>query len=225
MSRETYKNSHQSHENKKENRHIFGEVQSCVIEALRRATAERHRQVETQVRLGAEFDIGHYRCVLQCFEAFLAPWEACIAASLPPRLQHWFSARQRLALLRLDLAALSTPPLGLPDKAFELALPSLAAAFGSLYVMEGSALGGQVIARQLARPLARQHGIGAENGGAYFGGAGDGTAAKWREFRQFLEQEVGSSPACRAHACTAAVQTFDALIMTLQRSIHEPAAT
>ena len=197
-----------------------GEVQSCVIEALRRATAERHRRVEAQVRLDADFGVGHYRCVLQCFEAFLAPWEACIAAALPLRLQHWFSVRQRLALLRLDLAALSAPPLDLPDKAFELALPSLAAAFGSLYVMEGSALGGQVIARQLAR----QHGIGAANGGAYFGGAGDATAAKWREFRQLLDQEVGSGAASRAHACTAAVQTFDALIMTLRRSMHEPAA-
>jgi heme oxygenase len=145
---------------------VEGELQASVIEALRRATAERHRRVEAQVRLDAEFDVGHYRCVLQCFEAFLARWEACITACLPPRLQHWFSERQRLPLLRLDLAALSAPPLVLPDKAFELALPSLAAAFGSLYVMEGSALGGQVIARQLAR----QHGIGAENGGAYFEG-------------------------------------------------------
>ena len=200
---------------------VEGEEQSYVIEALRCATAGRHRRVEAHVRLDTDFGVGHYRCVLQSFEAFLAPWEACIAASLPPRLQHWFSARQRLALLRLDLAALSAPPLDFPDKAFELALPSLAAAFGSLYVMEGSALGGQVIARQLAR----LHAIGAENGGAYFGGSGDGTAAKWREFRLLLEQEVGPSAASRAHACTAAVQTFDALIMTLRRSMHEPAAT
>lgn len=200
---------------------VEDELQSSVIEALRRATAERHRTVEAQVGLDAQFDVRHYCCVLQCFEAFLARWEACIAASLPPRLQHWFSRRQRLPLLRLDLAALSASPLVLSDKAFELALPSLAAVFGSLYVMEGSALGGQVIARQLAR----QHGIGSENGGAYFGGAGDGTAAQWREFRQLLDQEVGSGPASHAHACTAAVQTFDALIVTLRRSIHEPAAT
>lgn len=200
---------------------VKGEVQSSVIEALRRATAVSHRRAEAHVGLGTDFGLGHYRCVLQSFEAFLAPWEACIAASLPPRLQHWFSARQRLALLHLDLAALSAPPLDLSDKALELALPSLAAAFGSLYVMEGSALGGQVIARRLAR----LHAIGAENGGAYFGGAADGTAAKWSEFRLLLEQEVGPGAASRAHACTAAVQTFDALITMLRRSMNEPAAT
>jgi heme oxygenase (biliverdin-IX-beta and delta-forming) len=200
---------------------VEGEVQSSVIEALRRATTERHRMVEAQLQLDAEFGIGHYRGTLQCFEAFLVRWEASIAASLPPRLQRWFSERQRLPLLRRDLAALSTPPLALLDNTFELALPNLAAAFGSLYVMEGSALGGKVIAHQLAR----QHGIGAENGGAYFWGSGEVTAAKWREFRLLLEQEVGPGAASRAHACTAAVQTFDALIMTLRRSMHEPAAT
>ncbi|TXD71199.1 biliverdin-producing heme oxygenase, partial [Mitsuaria sp. TWR114] len=84
------------------------------------------------------------------------------------------------------------------------------AAFGSLYVLEGSALGGQVLTPML---LAR-HGLTPERGAAYFHGFGERTGAMWREFRQLADAQAGANETDRDAACHAAVQTFQALIET-----------
>ena len=54
---------------------------------------------------------------------------------------------------------------------------------GCLYVLEGASLGGQVITRLVQDRL----GIGPEDGGAFFYGYGNGTAARWESFRAYLE--------------------------------------
>jgi heme oxygenase len=83
-----------------------------------------------------------------------------------------------------------------------------------MYVLEGSALGGQVIARALRERWA----LGPHNGAAYFGGHGADTGACWADFRRRLAQEVDAhdAAACRS-ACAAAVATFTAL----QRSFEQ----
>ncbi len=54
---------------------------------------------------------------------------------------------------------------------------------GSMYVLEGSTLGGQYIARTVEQNL----GLAPGEGDAYFRGYGDQTMVKWAEFRQVLE--------------------------------------
>ena len=92
--------------------------------------------------------------------------------------------------------------------------------FGSMYVVEGSALGGQVLARGAARRL----GLGPEHGAAYFHGWGDATGAMWRDFRLCLDRAVGSAEPMQARACAGAVATFDALIAVFRRALHVDAA-
>ncbi|WP_049871283.1 biliverdin-producing heme oxygenase [Ramlibacter tataouinensis] len=191
---------------------------------MREATRAGHDALESLLRLDGAFGLDHYAGVLWGFAAFLPPWEQQLRAALPAPLRAWFDARRRAPLVQQDLRALGLEAAGAAKVAPLVPLPTAAAAFGSLYVMEGSALGGQLI----SRGLAERHGIVPTNGGAYFFGAGPGTGALWREFRGLLERNVTTPEACE-QACTAAVQTFDALAATFRLHLpsplpHEPSA-
>jgi heme oxygenase len=189
--------------------HAGAPAATSTLACLRAATSQAHAATEALVGFHGTFSRAHYARVLQAFDAFLSRWEPLILQALPPALADWLRPRLRGARVRQDLDALGLARA--PRAELPLALPSVAAALGSLYVLEGSALGAQVIAPRLAREL----GIDAASGGAYFAGNGEATGAMWREFRELLEREVGDCAKARTEACDAAVATFDALRHTL----------
>lgn len=157
-----------------------------------------------------------YARVLQVFDAFLPPWESAVADALPRQWHGWLRARSRRPFLARDMRA-----LGIATQAESSQVPSLrseAAAWGSLYVIEGSALGGQAVTRALA-----DAGLKPEAGAAYFHGWGDCTGGMWRDFRQLLEREL-RAPAALSQACESACQTFDILAGLLEQALHERAA-
>lgn len=188
--------------------------------ALREATQERHGAIESLLRLDACLPLPRYRRVLSGFESFLSAWEPHVRGALPAALAAGFEGRSRLPFVRADLRALDEPagePLrGLDDA---LPLPDTAAALGSMYVLEGSALGGQVIARQVRD----RFGFSPAHGAAYFHGWGEATGRHWREFRELLAAEVPAGAASDS-ACEAACRTFDLLIDTFTLHLHESAA-
>ena len=186
-----------------------------VSTALRRATAARHHRIEAVLQLEGEIDPQRYGRIVQGFERFLGGWEPRIASALPVSLQAWFSGRSRRAMAQRDMRALALESPLLPDFSPAIGLGSLAAAFGSMYVMEGSALGGRVIARELAK----RHHIGPCNGGAYFNGWGADTGSMWRDFGGLLSLHADGDERMRSEACTAAVQTFDALIAMFEKQL------
>ena len=186
------------------------------ITPIRAATRDRHVHLESVLQLVAPLSRARYLAALRGFELFLSEWEPRIEAALPAQLRPWFSARSRRALLQRDLAHLDTDAevLAPARRACRLAVAEIdlrtpAGTFGSLYVLEGSALGGQVIAAEAKATL----GIDRGNGAGYFNGLDDHPAKRWASFRLLLEAQVGAKPAARRHACTAACQTFDALIV------------
>ena len=194
-------------------------LDDAVIISLRHATQLHHRSLEDLRQLVAPFSRGRYVEALKGFERFLSVWEPRIGALLPAGRREWFAGRSRYCLLRQDICALDIELCIAPaaEKACARAargieLGSLAAVFGSMYVLEGSALGGQLIARQARETL----GFGPASGAAYFNGFGHETAARWSDFRGRLEAEVGVEPQARHEACRAAMQTFDALIATFK---------
>lgn len=154
-----------------------------------------------------------YTAVLGVFDAFLAAWEPAVTAALPGAWHPWLRARSRRPFLQQDLLALGVAPP--QQRAAVPALGSAAAAWGSVYVMEGSALGGQVVTRSLAAAGLHPH-----CGVAYFHGWGEATAGMWREFRGVLEQQL-EGPDAIAHACSAACSTFDTLSTLLESALNE----
>lgn len=185
------------------------------LQALRAATRIRHAHIDQLMNLRLLARRDHYTRVLQAFDAFLGPWETSVRQALPARWHGWLQQRSRCPFLQADLQRLGVPAIA---RAPGLALATPAAAWGSLYVLEGSALGGQVITRALA-----QAGVPADAGGAYFHGWGTATAAMWRDFRHLLEAEL-ATPGALPAACAAACLTFDALAALLTSHLHERTA-
>jgi heme oxygenase len=187
------------------------------IDALRAATREAHDRIESLVDLSRMGDLVRYRRTLGAFATFLRAWEPAMLAVLPPSHAAWFAERSRLPMLEQDLKV-----LGGPMRSGPLRLPALAdacAAWGSMYVLEGSALGGRVIARHMMA----QHGLTPAQGCAYFHGWGDRSGARWAEFRAVLEERLADA-SMRQRACDAACDTFEALAFTCAGALDDELA-
>lgn len=78
------------------------------------------------------------------------------------------------------------------------------AAMGGLYVVEGSILGGVLIAAEVRRRL----GIGPDTGAGFFAGHGRDTAATWRSFTAALDASPCPDP---DRAVAAAFATYAAM--------------
>lgn len=190
-------------------------AEPTILAHLRQATNRYHRALEEQLRLEGSISREHYGRVLQGFHSFLSAWEPLVSTALPASMRAWARQGRNAALVEQDLRALG---MEVPAPAvLQLNLTTRAAAMGSLYVLEGSAVGAQVIAPRLTEEL----GLHAGNGAAFFA-TGPAAAQRWRDFRFLLEQGVVSQTA-REQACAAAVSTFTALGRTFNAFVNEPA--
>lgn len=170
---------------------------------LREATADAHAALERDLDWQDKVaTLPGYRALLARLRGFHAAYEPAIAAGLSDA--DFLAPRRRLAALDTDLAA-----LGL-DEAARDALPApdapvldgQGAAFGALYVLEGSTLGGLVIGRHVGG----LHGQAAPL--AYYAGRGREAGPLWRRFRERLDS---LPPAQEAPAFAAGIATFDAM--------------
>lgn len=183
-----------------------------LLSELRAATRPHHDRIEQLLALGQPMALPRYGAIIGGFHSFLAGWEPQLRRAMPERLHGWLADRGRAAFAADDLAFLGRAVPSSAQAPDCLPEPSMAAAFGSMYVIEGSALGGQVITPWLKRDLGLEPGRGA----SYFHGHGRRTGEMWREFRLRATAEVGADPASRRTACRAAERTFDALIATFE---------
>jgi heme oxygenase len=183
-----------------------------LLEALRGATRAQHDEIESHLRLMEPLGLARYTAIVTGFDAFLGRWEPRIEAALPPHLRSWWRPRRRHAFAADDLRHLGAASTARDHAEAEAALAqlplqALPQALGSMYVIEGSALGGQVIAPKLQRELGLVPGAGA----SYFHGFGRDTGGMWRDFRDMLGREVDASETTVQQACAAARGTFQAL--------------
>ena len=142
------------------------------------ATADIHERLHHHVGFAAvqagTIDHGAYTTLLSRLYGFYRPFEA--AAQLSPERTRWIES---------DLTALGV------DAEEREKLPRCAAfphrfsadhILGARYVVEGSALGGRGLARQLDGLL----GTGVAAGRQFFSGHGAATGAVWREYLALL---------------------------------------
>lgn len=200
-------------------------------QALRDGTRDAHRRVEQVLDIHAlaspaassdETQGPHSRTlalrrVLSTLALFHLHWQPRVLTALPPAFHGWLTGSPRLSWLAQDLAALGdTAALQrlahAPDPCAALALPDTLSALGSLYVVEGSALGGLAITRMLGTQPALAPAL------RYFRGHGEGTGARWQQFCTVLTQASGHATGdvdaqfgCWDGAVQAAQATFEAL--------------
>jgi len=120
-----------------------------------------------------------YARILQRFHAFHSQVEPLLAAWDWPALGLDFDARRKLPALNADLASLGIVPLAAARQPAALfTIVTQAEAVGALYVIEGSTLGGRIIAKQVRTAL----GFTPTYGARYFTGYGAKTGAYWQRF-------------------------------------------
>lgn len=113
--------------------------------ALREATAAQHDAVDAAFGGYDLADRDDYRAFLMAQAAAFLPVEAAIDAAGGARVLADWPLRRRGAALVADLAALGETPVA----AAPPALDDDAAVLGAIYVLEGSRLGGTMLARSI----------------------------------------------------------------------------
>jgi len=152
-----------------------------ILKWLKEETRVQHEEVEAAVDvMNQMFNLEDYRRLLGRFWSYYAAFEPQLPIEELKAAGFDYSDRLKLPLLEMDAKVLglerSNNGVELPD------ISSAAKAFGSLYVIEGSTLGGQVISRHLKQQLE----ITPENGGAFYSGYGHETGPMWKAFGESL---------------------------------------
>lgn len=183
--------------------------QSSLSLRLREDTAPHHRRLETALDL-LRADLGRedYLSILRAFHDFLLPWEQSVSSVLDAPEYRDLQQRRHVWRLAQDICNLTghaPQDLGSENCSALPELGSPAAALGSMYVIEGSTLGGQVIGAHMEKKF----GFTPEHGCAYFSGYGAQNGRMWSAFRTRLDESV----AVGEHdvAVRAAIETFDCL--------------
>lgn len=141
-----------------------------------------------------------YTQLLQKLYGFYHPLEESIQG-FAKELQLPYSFKKSSLLLQ-DLYVLGFPP----SVAFAKQLPQLHNkydALGALYVLEGAALGGRLIARMLSA-----HAGLPKAAFSFFEGRGAETGPHWTRFTQLMNQQT-QTESQMAQVCTAATTTFE----------------
>ncbi len=162
-----------------------------LMTTLREETSSYHARLERSPLLrglvGAELSHRFYAAVLGANYGFYAPLEArLLAAADWPSLGFDLGERLKTPMLEADLASFGLEGellRALPQCEALPRIPNLYAALGAMYVLEGSTLGGQLVARQLATSLA----IGPASGAAFYSSYRARVGPMWQRFRAFVE--------------------------------------
>jgi heme oxygenase len=165
---------------------VFKERSDLDIQKLRQETEADHRNVEGAVPLMHRgLNVAEYVQCLQRIYGVVAAWEERAAEIAPEWLKPAVLARQRRPLLDLDLSWFGVvekdePRPTLPE------INDLPGLFGTMYVMEGSTLGGLLIARHVGAVLHLREG----QGNLYFRGHCSQTGPLWKEFCEMLKLRI-----------------------------------
>ena len=176
---------------------------------LKRETTAVHQHLETQLGLlDPSLGMHGYRRVLETFYGFYVPVEIDVTrlAAADPPLE--FSLRARAELIERDLLALGRSPVELAALPLCSDRPELSCSedlAGSLYVLEGACLGGQVLIPLLHRRL----GIAKDGGAAFFAGDEERTLSRWTVIVAWLDR-LPRTGASSEKIISAAKATFDA---------------
>jgi heme oxygenase len=194
------------------------------LNELRERTRPEHEAVEGLMPLMRPgLTEALYVQVLESLYPIVRGWESWALEHAPAGLRAFTEGRQRSPLLAADLQCFSRGKVRHPAPvggALQAVIGQMgresggyeAVFLGAMYVMEGSTLGGQHIARHVEAAL----GLLPAQGDAYFRGYGERTGAMWTEFKGRL----GAVDAEHTELVIGAAQTmFQTFGESLQRTL------
>ena len=178
-----------------------------LLQRLKIETAPAHDRIERAFDLQSRTQsLSAYRDVLARLYGYHAVWEPRAEAALADA--EFFRRRRKTELLAMDLRALgmSNADIGAVELCPSvLPMETPVVVFGSMYVIEGSTLGGAIIARQVERHL----GLDRDTGCGYFRCYGREVGQMWSAFGAMLLTRC--RPADENAVIVSAQRTFDHL--------------
>lgn len=189
-----------------------------ILAKLKESTRSQHEALESVVDvMNKAFTADDYKTLLTKFYLFYSAVEPKLPAGELLAEGFDIGPRNKTAMLEKDLAALGTidSVRAMPQWTGGPEIDSLAEAFGSIYVMEGATLGGQVITRQLKENL----GITVENGGAFFNSYGKEVGPMWKAFGAAITAYAEKHPDEDDTIVVSARDTFDGFKRCFEQDI------
>lgn len=184
--------------------------QGRVLDFLKYSTRQQHTDLETLYPLARifspEYTIEEYTRLLGLFLSVFSPLEALLQQKKLLRYNGYYY-RPRQQDIEMDLSRLGVSASCKYINVSPILVSSKASAIGCLYVLEGSKLGGRVIARQLETTL----GLSKDHGLAFFYGPQDNEPEGWKCFGKTAEL-ICNTQESTADALAAANLTFKMLI-------------
>ena len=159
-----------------------------VAAVLKRETAGSHSDAERILlpRLSAIQSVADYATILKTFYGYFFPLQEKIGQHIFSRDLGDIAERRHASLALLDLKSISQFPETLDICAELPPIENKAQAFGAMYVLEGSTLGGRVISKMLMK---NESIILTEANLQFFSGYKEETGTKWKVFLEALNQQ------------------------------------
>jgi heme oxygenase (biliverdin-IX-beta and delta-forming) len=155
---------------------------------LKKATAERHIDVEKTMnpRIGNIRSMEDYASLLKTYFGFYFPLQNIISEVINDADLADIDERKHASLILEDLHSIGQPITSLPICEDLPTIINKAQAFGCMYVMEGSTLGGRVICKWLQKnPFIQLK----EENLQFFNGYKEQTGSKWKTFLDALNDQ------------------------------------
>lgn len=178
-----------------------------VTEVLKVSCKKAHVATEKTLieKLKSISSLEHYTNILAIFYGYFAPTEEAILKQITPAILPDVLSRKRSLFIISDLQKLKyTTPLKVSKE-----LPGIsnyAQAAGAMYVLEGSTLGGQHIARMLeAKPVLQEH----KDAMSFFKGYGNENMSMWQSFKDCLDNSINNEDV--ETVVQSAIETFELL--------------
>lgn len=174
-------------------------------EKLKEATLANHQQTEKILvgKMKSMRSMQDYIAILTSFYGYFGGLEKQIERYINQSTLADYDERRKTSAIADDIKALGG---NIPAIATNNELPQIAnylQAFGALYVIEGSTLGGQIISKMVQQHLPVQDGKGL----SFFNGYGDKMHQMWGAFKDILNK-AAATPEDEQIIIAAANDTF-----------------
>jgi len=189
---------------------------------LRQSTQAGHERLNRHVLLSGllqpDYSLTNYRLLLLTFYQLYQSLERGLTDfATGPAAGFDYATRVKLPWLQADLHHFRIDPERLQPALAPVCVPTIASVgdfVGTLYVIEGSTLGGQMIAKCVRQNL----GLSPSSGVRFYFGYGEATASMWQDFIDFAESIVDDSAQVAA-AQIAAASVFELFLQQLDLAV------
>ncbi len=155
---------------------------------VKEATQKLHSEVEAMLlpKLSSIKNVADYAAILRTFYGYYYPLESSIGQFITPSCLPDINERRKAVAILHDLNGIENSSTEIPLCTDLPKIGNTNHALGALYVLEGSTLGGKMIARMLLKNSAVPI---PEEALTFFSGYREETGSKWKAFLQVLNQQ------------------------------------